>query len=479
MTDWKQEKVLVMGMRPRGIAMARYLIRQGARVYLSDPGECFGGSQAQTLPDDLSKAEWMPWGAPLQEGAVTWVLKDPSLAWDESWQLADPGIPVMGDLEFGYRESHCLNIAIAGSNGKSSAMGCVQRVLESGQRHVAMAGPEQAPIGSVLEQSGKCDFLTLQIEAEQLVHTSYFRPSVAVLLNLAPHARYEALDFDAYCHQMATLFRNQQAHDWLIIQSEALAKLHSLGVSIPGKVISFSAQNRRADVFMDRGLLISRINGWSGPMFNMADVGLKGDHHAENLMAAMLVGHVLKISIESMKRALVTARPLPGCGVLVRELGSVQYVDDSKCANPLALDRMLRSLRGPNPHEPHVWLIAGGDSSALDYHHLGPLISHRVKGVHLIGSASKDLQAAWSLFAPCQIFADPIQAINAAHAKALPHDVVLLSPACSTSGSFRSAEHLGALFQKVVAQLSPNRAPDAVSLSGSKAVKPMDAEEVS
>ncbi|NBQ24426.1 MAG: hypothetical protein EBU26_09215, partial [Verrucomicrobia bacterium] len=111
MTDWKQEKVLVMGMRPRGIAMARYLIRQGARVYLSDPGECFGGPQAQTLPDDLSKAEWMPWGEPLKKGAVSWVLKDPSLAWDESWQLTDPGIPVMGDLEFGYRESHCLNIA--------------------------------------------------------------------------------------------------------------------------------------------------------------------------------------------------------------------------------------------------------------------------------------------------------------------------------------------------------------------------------
>ncbi len=107
-----------------------------------------------------------------------------------------------------------------------------------------------------------------------------------------------------------------------------------------------------------------------------------------------------------------------------------------------------------------MWLIAGGDISSLDYHQLGPLISQRVKGVFLIGPAGKHLRAAWSLFAPCQISEDLLQACEAVSRKALPHDVVLLSPACSTLESFQSVDRLGELFRKVVSQLSSSRAPD-------------------
>ena len=151
----------------------------------------------------------------------------------------------------------------------------------------------------------------------------------------------------------ARLFANQQAHDWLIIQSEAQPGLQSLGIRIPGKVISFSSQNRRADVFMDRGLLISRINGWSGPLFNMAECPLQGgEHHAENVMAAMLVGHILKISVESMKLALNNCIPLPSrggwCGTRWRDLHRRRQCVQSSGAGLLFGGHSSR----PNPTNP-------------------------------------------------------------------------------------------------------------------------------
>ena len=277
MMDWKQRKILVLGARSRGLATARYLLDSGAEVYLSDPGiqpeEVSGLSQLKEVP----KAQWLPWGKPI-ETSVEIMIQDPSVQGDPgcSRMVPEEEVAAMGELEFGYRESQCLNIAIAGSNGKSSAAACLKAIMESGQRETMVAGPEDAPIAGVITQTRQLDFLTLKLSPEQLQQTTFFRPSIALLLNLAPHPDMVGDSLDDVCRQMARLFANQQAHDWLIIQSEALARLQSLGIRIPGKVISFSSQNRRADVFMDRGLLISRINGWSGPFVQYGRMPIAG-----------------------------------------------------------------------------------------------------------------------------------------------------------------------------------------------------------
>ena len=355
----------MLGARSRGLATARYLLDSGAEVYLSDPG--IQPEEVSGLPQlkEVAKAQWLPWGKPI-ETSVEIMIQDPSVQGDPgcSRMVPEEEVAAMGELEFGgYRESQCLNIAIAGSNGKSSAAACLKAIMESGQRETMVAGPEDAPIAWSDYSNKTVDFLTLKLSPNSCNRRLLFRPSIALLLNLAPHPDMMGDSLDDVCRQMARLFANQQAHDWLIIQSEALARLQSLGIHIPGKVISFSSQNRHADVFMDRGLLISRINGWSGPLFNMAECPLQGEHHAENVMAAMLVGHILKISVESMKLALKQLHPLPSRGERLRELDGVTYINDASASN-LALDS-LRALRPPKPNEPHVWLIAGGDISSL------------------------------------------------------------------------------------------------------------------
>ena len=122
MMDWKQRKILVLGARSRGLATARYLLDSGAEVYLSDPGiqpeEVSGLSQLK----EVAKAQWLPWGKPT-ETSVEIMIQDPSVQGDPgcSRMVPEEEVAAMGELEFGYRESQCLNIAIAGSNGKSSA----------------------------------------------------------------------------------------------------------------------------------------------------------------------------------------------------------------------------------------------------------------------------------------------------------------------------------------------------------------------
>src|SRR4030095_12176460 len=103
-----------------------------------------------------------------------------------------------------------------------------------------------------------------------------------------------------YLRAKARFFMNQHAFDWAIIQSEALAQLRSLNVKIPSKIITFSANNRRADLWLDSSLLISRLDDCPGPLLDLAQCRLVGPHNAENLMAALAVGRVLRIPLESM-----------------------------------------------------------------------------------------------------------------------------------------------------------------------------------
>jgi UDP-N-acetylmuramoylalanine--D-glutamate ligase len=473
MADWKEKKVLVLGLGKSGVAAASYLADRGATVCAIDSQS---NADLERVSHDLeSRGIEVRLGAnALPDSAFDLAVVSPGVPLDAPLmqRLAERKIPVIGELELGFQESKCLNIAITGTNGKTTTTHLIKDILASGQRNTEIAGNVGVPISSLIKSTKGLDFLTLEVSSFQLETIRYFRPAIGVLLNLASDHQDRHESYDEYCRIKARLFENQLSHDWAIIQSEALAKLRSLGVKIPGKVITFSAESRQADVFLDRGLLISRMDGWAGPLLNLADCRVSGPHNAENIMAALLVGRVLRIPLEAMKAAVHSFSAPPHRCEQVGEINGVRFINDSKATNPHATVQALRSMKAERNGEPNVWLIAGGDDKGLQFHDLGPLISQKVKGAFLIGKAREQLSAAWSLFAPCQYCDDLVQAVTEAARKALPSDVVLLSPACSSLDMFRNYEHRGEVFRKVVNQLSATGALDRHAGSASNAVNP-------
>jgi UDP-N-acetylmuramoylalanine--D-glutamate ligase len=257
-----------------------------------------------------------------------------------------------------------------------------------------------------------------------------------------------------YARAKAKLFENQQAFDWAIIQSEALAKLVQIGANIPAKVITFSAEDQKADFYLDRGLIISRMENWSGPLLNMDDVQLRGPHNAENIMATLAVGRVLRLPLEGMLAAIKSYEPAPHRCELVAEIDGVKFVNDSKATNVDAVAKALLAMpHAENSREPNVWLLAGGKDKGFDYHDVGPLLSQRVKGAFLFGEMREKIRAAWGLFTPCSIMPTLLEAVAEAARRAKPGDVVLLSPACSSFDQFRNYQHRGEVFREAVQAL--------------------------
>ncbi|MBI3191186.1 MAG: UDP-N-acetylmuramoyl-L-alanine--D-glutamate ligase [Pedosphaera parvula] len=451
MFELANKKVLVIGLGASGRAACRLSLRQKAAVTAIDGAD----------NDELRAA-----AQPLQESGVSVRLgaKGPP---EDPFDLAvlSPGVPltsplvqpltarqvpVIGELELGYQQALCLNVAISGTNGKTTTTELVERLLTHCQRKTVAAGNIGKPLCEVAEQTRHLDLLTLEVSSFQLETIQYFRPVIAVLLNLTPDHLDRYASMNDYARAKARLFENQQPFDWAVVQSEALAHLRSLGVKVPSKVITFSANNRRADIYLERGLILSRLENWSGPLLNMDDCRLRGPHNAENLMAALAVGRILRLPLETMQAALKSFAPAPHRCEFVAEINGIKFVNDSKATNLDAVQQALLSMPTISGGEPNLWLIAGGRDKGFDYHGIGPLLARRVKKAFLLGETREKLRAAWSLFTPCVMVDSLLEAVEKAAASAAAGDVVLLSPACSSFDMFQNYQHRGEVFRQAV-----------------------------
>ncbi len=451
----ENKNVLVIGLGLSGVAAAELLLARGAKVVAVD------GAESAALREVAAKLRArgvrVELGVKqLPSGEFHLAVLSPGVPLDNALVLAVRAkkIPLIGELELGFQQSLALNISITGTNGKTTTTELVECLLSANRLKTLAAGNIGTPLCAVAEQARGMDFLTLEVSSFQLETIKFFRPAVAVLMNITPDHLDRYASMEDYARAKARIFENQQVFDWAIVQSEALAQLKALGIEIPSKVLTFSAVDQSADIYLDRGLIISRMDDWNGPLLNMDDMALRGPHNAENIMAALAVGRVLRIPLEGTVAAIKTYQPAPHRCELVAEIDGVQFVNDSKATNVDAVAKALLAMPFPeNSREPNIWLLAGGRDKGLDYHDLGPVLSRRVKGAFLFGETAEKIRASWGLFTPCSVVASLLEAVAAAAHGAVAGDVVLLSPACASFDQFRNYQHRGEVFRQAVKQL--------------------------
>ncbi len=454
----KGKRVLLIGLGSRGRSACRLLCASGASVVAVD---CKDNEHLQRETKPLAKlgAE-VHLGlakplAKLLDGVELGVISVGGIratAWVSALQKLD--ISMIGELELGFQQLRCLNIAVTGTNGKTSTAKLIERVLSGTQRETRLAGKVDCPVGDAVDGSKELDYLILAVNSFQLELTQFFSPTVAVLTNITPDHMDHYGSIAEYVKAKARMFANQQPFDWAIIQSEALAQIRSLGIEIPSKIITFSSSNRRADISLDRGLIVSRVPGWEGPLLDFNECQLQGAHNAEVIMAALAVGRVLRIPLEQSALVLRNHPALPHRCEIVAEIGGVSYINDSRSTNPAALEKSLSSMKPGPGGRPNIWLLAGGRDKAGAYHDIGPLLSNKVKAAFLMGETREKLRAAWSLFTPCRLVDSLEEGVRQAAELAEEGDVILLSPASEDSGSVNGYQHRGEMFRRSVELLA-------------------------
>ena len=494
---------LVLGLGESGLAMARWLARDGGAVRVWDSRT--DPPQAAALATHVPNAALI--GGALDACALTGVdrvFKSPGLAPTDA-RIAgllaaakSAGVPVRGELDLfaaalaTLRHEHDYApkvIAVTGTNGKTTTTALTALLVERSGRRVAAAGNigptllqsladamDVAPEISLRERLP--EVWVLELSSFQLADAEVgtFEADAAALLNLSEdHLDWHG-SFAEYGAAKARIFGTRAT---IVIDRDdaALAGLVPAPKTLPVKkgrppkvmarrVVSFGAGI--PELPGDWGLAVDNDMAWlvrarvdgdapgtGGEVILQhlmpADaLRIRGRHNALNALAALALADAIGCPLASMLHALREYRGEPH---RVEHLGTVNGVDafdDSKGTNVGATVAALVGL-GSERAPKKLVVILGGDGKGQDFTPLAAPLSRHARAVVTIGRdapAIEQMVAAAGI--PFERSATLEAAVNAAFACAESGDAVLLSPACASLDMFRNYAHRAEVFVAAV-----------------------------
>jgi len=439
-TRYQNQNIAVLGAGLSGSAAALLLRSEDAQVTLLDSAE--EQNLLKSTVDNLrTHGVGVICGAAADEDSATYHMAILSPGIDPASRLArnfsSRGIEMISELELGWRSSEIPVIAVTGTNGKTTTTELLAEMLNAcGQRTIA-CGNIGKPLSEVAREKNPFDVLTVEVSSFQLEAISTFRPSISLWLNFAPDHLDRYRSVADYRAAKLRIFENQMESDVAIVN--AIEKLPA----VRPRKITFSAYADQADFRVSQGAIVYQDE----PILRLADTKLRGLHNIENLMATLAAGMARGLSFEEMVAPLCAYEPRPHRCEFVREVGGVEYVNDSKATNLDAVDKALRAQNKP------VILIAGGKDKGFSFDPLRPLVKEKVRSTILIGEMAENIRRSWNGAVECEIANSLADAVERAHATAGPGEVVLFSPGTSSFDMFKSYGDRGDQFRALVRAL--------------------------
>ncbi len=425
---WRGQRVTVVGLGRSGVAAATLLRRAGALVRATDA--CAHGAVREARVAlgaiGVEEIETGRHTRELIEGSDV-VIVSPGVVESAEpirWAL-DLRIPVLSELELAYRFSPSPLIAVTGTNGKSTAVTLITRLLQACGRRAIACGNLGIPLSSVIDQLDPAATAVVEVSSFQLLWCQQFRPQIGVFLNIGTNHLDRHPDQQAYLAAKARLFERQTAQDWAVLNGES-PEIAALGERLPSQRVWFG---RNRD---------------NPARFHLADVTLRT--LTPSAQAVLQVGRLLGIADALAWQVLRGFRGLEHRLEPLATLGGIEFVNDSKSTTPDSLAFALSQTRAA------VVAIVGGRNKGLDLHLLAAALRDpKVRGVVLVGETRAALRALLNGSCALRECATLQEAVDAAAELAEPGMTVLFSPGCASFDMFRDFEDRGRAFKQIVA----------------------------
>src|SRR5499426_2995190 len=175
-------RVTVFGLAKSGVAAARLLRAAGADVVGTDAKPAAAlGREVAALPEIGVRLVMGP-GDPTEAfAAAELVVVSPGVPLDAPPLLAVRArqVPIIGELELGWRATEADTIAITGTNGKTTTTALTGAILGLQPRPVLIAGNIGTPLAAHALEFPADGLLVCEVSSFQLETTELFQPRVA------------------------------------------------------------------------------------------------------------------------------------------------------------------------------------------------------------------------------------------------------------------------------------------------------------
>jgi len=418
---------LILGLGESGLAMARWLAREGWALRVADTRAA--PPMLASLCAELPAAQFHAgsFDAALLEG-VTLLALSPGLA------------PERSAARF---------VGITGTNGKSTTTALLHHLLLTAGIE-SQAGGNLGPAALSLDILGDDGIYVIEMSSYMLERIATVRFNLAVMLNLSPDHLDRHGDMAGYAAAKAHIFDRQQPHDVAVLgMDDALTR--DLRAGIAARCVPVSGAMAQPGGIWAEGRLLRDADGLICDLSTAP--ALPGAHNAQNAAAVAACALALGLPRGVIAEGLASYPGLPHRQERVASVDGVLFVNDSKATNADSAARALAS------YDRVVW-IAGGLPKADGIAPLAPLFP-RIAHAVLIGAAAADFAAVLAAHGVPHTIAGTLDAAMPAAlaaAQASGTRVVLLSPACASWDQFSSFEARGDRFRDL-AQAMSNHVP--------------------
>ena len=446
----RNKTVAVLGIGVSNTPLVRLLLDHGIRVTACDKRT---REELGALADELEGAGCaLRLGPDYLEGLHEDVIfRTPGLRPDMP-QIAAAvanGSVLTSEMEAFFQVCPCPIIAVTGSDGKTTTTTIIAELLKAAGNTVWLGGNIGHPLLCDAEGMQPHDYAVLELSSFQLM-TMDRSPHIAVVTNLAPNHLDIHRDMAEYVAAKENIFRHQTAGDIAVFNADnAITAEQSTRAA--GRSRRFSRQSPLSDgVFLRGDDIVCRGPEGERIIMQTSDIRIPGVHNVENYMAAIAAvdGLVPDAVIRDFARSFGGVEHRIE---LVRTLHGVRYYNDSIASSP------SRTIAGLRSFKEKVILIAGGYDKHIPFDVLGPEVTAHVKLLVLCGATAGKIRAAVETAPdyrpghPEIIEVTPFRAaVEAARDRAVPGDVVTLSPACAAFDQFKNFAERGKVFKEIV-----------------------------
>jgi UDP-N-acetylmuramoylalanine--D-glutamate ligase len=454
--------VTVVGLARSGVAAARLLQEAGACVTVADQKDRTELTAVLEHLDQSKVNVTVGSGYETALESADLVVISPGVPYrmEALARVRRRGVKVVSELELAARFLSAPILALTGTNGKSTTVTLIGKMLQQSGKHVFVGGNLGTALSeaagkslqaSKMGQPNPYDFLVVEVSSFQLETVEQFHPWIAAILNVTVdhQDRYDSID--EYVAAKNRIFENQTPSDYALFNLDD-ARVAALRPAVKARRLGFTrTQSLPADVaggtYLDRDRIMTTVTGQLQEVCRRSGIRIIGDHNIDNVMAAVTYALLSGCSLDVIRQVLGEFPGLEHALEIVRERRGVRFVNDSKGTNVDATLKALESIDQP------IWLIAGGRDKGGDFSRLAPSIRQRVKRLILIGEAAPLIANAVQGYQGINRAGTLREAVELAAAGATAGEVVLMSPACASFDMFADYQDRGRQFKALVQSL--------------------------
>ena len=453
--DYKDKKVLVIGMARSGLAVAKALRTLGARVIANDIKT---GEQLDVVVKELEPigVEWALGVSP--DGLldrVDLVVISPGIPIDAPFvkKATTMGIEVISEVELAFRLCKAPVTAITGTNGKTTTTALTGEIFKAAGKTTYVVGNIGIPFAGIALEAHEDDLVVAEISSFQLEAAPTFKPKIAAVLNISEDHMNRHKTMENYIDLKSGIFKNSADSDLVILNKDDPLSAGLAG-RVRAKTLFFSrTQKLQEGAWIEDDSIIIDVGRGRERVCKIGEIFIPGPHNLENALAASLLTRAFGIPTSLIAKVLRVFKGVEHRIELVGTVSGITFYNDSKGTNIDAAIKAIESMTAPTV------LIAGGYDKGSRFESLIDSFGGRISHLVVLGQTAEKITECAKDKGFQNIYrVDTLEdGVKKAFSLALPKGNVLLSPACASWDMFKDFEERGRVFKEAVKVLGEEK----------------------